>query len=145
MFIVRDSYSGVMQAYPTVTKSAEHAADSLRHFTGRLDGQPTCICKTDCARDWPHHSVLERSMRTYQEICRSLHLQAGFACHHPLWQVTCEYAAISLSRDKWQNAFNKDWKGPDYILGQLRLASHFWWLETRVWVSLPRDLRKVID
>ena len=138
VFIVRDSYSGVMQAYPTVTKSSEHAADSLRHFTGRLADQPNCICKSDCAREllkairslgwlsdaslprrWPHNSVLERSIRTYQEVCRSLHLQAGFACHHPLWQVTCEYAAISLSRDKWHTAFDKEWKGPDYILGQL--------------------------
>ena len=127
-----------MQAYPTVTKSAEQAAESLRHFTGRQDGQPTCICKTDCARELlkaiiePSDglvillfhvvgliSVLERSIRTYQEICRSLHLQPRFPCHHPLWQVTCDYAAISLSRDKWQKAFNKEWKGPSYILGQL--------------------------
>lgn len=54
-----------------------------------------------------------------QPLGRSLHLQAGFACHHPLWQVTCKYAAISLSKDKWQKAFNKEWKGPEYILGQL--------------------------
>ncbi len=138
VFIVRDSFSGVMQAYPTVTKSSEHAANSLRHFTGRLADQPNCICKSDCAKEllkairslgwlsdaslprrWPHNSVLERSIRTYQEVCRSLHLQAGFACHHPLWQVTCEYAAVLLSRDKWQTAFDKEWKGPDYILGQL--------------------------
>ena len=63
--------------------------------------------------------MLERSIRTYQEVCRSLHLQAGFACHPPLWQVTCEYVAISLSRDKWHTAFGKEWKRPDYILGQL--------------------------
>lgn len=43
VFIVRDSYSGVLQAYPTVTKSAEHAAESLRHFTGRLDGGFHCF------------------------------------------------------------------------------------------------------
>ena len=24
-----------------------------------------------------------------------------------------------MSKDKWQTAFNKDWKGPSYILGQL--------------------------
>ena len=138
VFIVRDAFSGVMQAYPTVTKSSEHAATSLRHFTGRLADSPDCICKSDCAREllkairslgwlsdaslprrWPHNSVLERSIRTYQEVCRSLHLQAGFACHPPLWQVTCEYAAISMSRDRWQTAFDKEWKGPDYILGQL--------------------------
>ena len=63
--------------------------------------------------------MLERSIRTYEEVFRSLHLQAGFACHHPLWQITCEYAAIALSRDRWQTAFEKEWKGPDYILGQL--------------------------
>ena len=76
VFIVRDSYSGVMQAYPTVTKSLEHAAASLRHFAGRLADQPDCICKSDCAKEllkairslgwlsdaslprrWPHNSV----------------------------------------------------------------------------------------
>ena len=51
VFIVRDSYSGILQAYPTVTKSSDHAADSLRHFTGRLADQPTCICKSDCAKE----------------------------------------------------------------------------------------------
>ena len=140
-----------------------------------LADSPTCVCKSDCAKEslkavrslgwlsdawlprrWPHNSALERSIRTYQEVCRSLHLQAGFSCHPPLWPITCDYAAISLSRDKWRTGFGKELEGTRLYLRPTCFLSNqisrefqaqsqcFSWivrrLEDRVWFLLSRSL-----
>ncbi len=58
-------------------------------------------------------------IRTFEERCRCLHLQAGFAVYPRLWPVTCRYAAIAISINKWEKAFETDFKGANYALGQL--------------------------
>ena len=99
---------------------------------------PRTICKSDCAKEllkairslgwlsdaslprrWPHNSVLERQIRSFEESCRSMHLQAGFAVFPKLWTLTCQYTAVSMSIGHWSKAFGSEFKGADYILGQL--------------------------
>ena len=99
---------------------------------------PQTICKSDCAKEllkairslgwlsdaslprrWPHNSVLERQIRSFEESCRSMHLQAGFAVFPKLWTLTCQYTAVSMSIEHGSKAFGSEFKGADYILGQL--------------------------
>jgi len=76
---------------------------------------------------FPRNSVLEREMRTFQEIARSLLLQAGFAARPRLWPQAFSYVATAMSaflkdsegRTRWELAFRKEFLGPHYLLGQL--------------------------
>ena len=70
-------------------------------------------------RRWPRNSVLERQIRSFEESCRSMRLQAGFAAFPKLWTLTCQYTAVSMSIEHWSKAFGSEFKGADYILGQL--------------------------
>jgi hypothetical protein len=79
---------------------------------------------------FPHNSVLEREMRTFQEITRSLLLQAGFAARPQLWPQACSYVATAMSaflkdsegRTRWELAFGTEFLGPHYLLGQLNFV-----------------------
>ena len=138
VLIVYDSFSGIVNAYPTRTKSSEFVYQCLRHFVGLRYKNPDTVCRSDAApelvkairelgwlpetalpRRWPHNSKCERQIRAFEESCRCLHLQAGFAVMPGLWPVTCRYAAISMNIDKWEEAFKTDFKGASYALGQL--------------------------
>ena len=61
------------------------------------------------------NSVLERQIRAFEESCRSMHLQAGFAVAPKLWT---QYTVVSMSIEHWSKAFGFEFKGDNYILGQ---------------------------
>ena len=145
VLIVQDRFSKVLQAYPTISREASQLASNLKHFVG-LKSTSYTIVSSDAAgeilkavieNNWlpessvpsrfPHNSVLEREMRTFQEIARSLFLQAGFAARPQLWPQACSYVATAMSaflkdsegRTRWELAFGKEFLGPHYFLGQL--------------------------
>ena len=145
VLIVQDRFSKVLQAYPTVSREAAQLASNLKHFVG-LKSTSYTIVRSDAAgeilkavidNNWlpessvparfPHNSVLEREIRTFQEIARSVFLQAGFAARPQLWPQACGYVATAMSaflkdpegKTRWENAFGKEFLGPQYLLGQL--------------------------
>jgi hypothetical protein len=129
---VQDRFSKVLQAYPTISREASQIASNLKHFVGLKSNFYTyTIVHSDAAGEilraviednwlaessvpsrFPHNSVLEREMRTFQEITRSLFLQAGFAARPQLWPQACSYVATAMS------AFLKD-------IGNLPLEKSF--------------------
>jgi hypothetical protein len=128
VLIVQDRFSKVLQAYPTMSREASQLASNLKHFVG-LKSNSYTIVRSDAAgeilkavieNNWlpeasvparfPH--ILEREMRTFQEIARSLFLQAGFAARPQLWPQACSYVATAMS------AFLKD-------IGNLPLEKSF--------------------
>ena len=125
VLIVYDSFSGIINAYPASSKGSDFVFSCLRHFVGHRFKNPDTVCRSDAApellkairdlgwlpetslpRRWPHNSRCERMIRTFEECCRCLHLQAGFATFPKLWPVTCRYAAIAISINKWEKAFD---------------------------------------
>jgi hypothetical protein len=139
VLIVQDRFSKVLQVYPTISREASQLASNLKHFVGLKPNSYT-IVRSDAAgeilkavieNNWlpessvpsrfPHNSVLEREMRTFQEIARSLFLQAG------LWPQACSHVATAMSaflkdsegKTRWELAFGKEFLGPHYLLGQL--------------------------
>ena len=71
---------------------------------------------------FPHNSVVEREIKTFQEIARSLFLQAGFAARPQLWLQACSYVATATS------AVLKDSEGEmvetdDECVGQVSTSS----------------------
>ena len=138
VLVVYDSFSGIINAYPTSSKGSDFVFSSLRHFVGHRCKNPDRVCRSDAApellkairdlgwlpetslpRRWPHNSRCERAIRTFEECCRCLHLQGGFATFPKLWPVTCRYAAVAISISKWEKAFGTEFKGANYALGQL--------------------------
>ena len=138
VLIVYDSFSGIINAYPTSSKGSDFVFASLRHFVGHRYKNPDTICRSDAApelikairdlgwlpetslpRRWPHNAKCERAIRSFEECCRCLHLQGGFATFPKLWPVTCRYAAVAISISKWEKAFGTEFKGASYALGQL--------------------------
>ena len=143
VLIVQDRFSKVSQAYPTMSREASQLASNLKHFVG-LKSNSYTIVRSDAAgeilkavieNNWlpecsvparfPH--ILEREMRTFQEIARSLFLQAGFAARPQLWPQACSYVAVAMSaflkdsegKTRWELAFGREFRGPHYLLGQL--------------------------
>ena len=138
VLIVHDSFSGIINAYPTSSKGSDFVFSSLRHFVGHRCKNPNTVCRSDAApellkairdlgwlpetslpRRWPHNAKCERAIRSFEECCRCLHLQGGFAAFPKLWPVTCRYAAVAISISKWEKAFGTEFKGANYALGQL--------------------------
>ena len=138
VLIVHDSFSGIINAYPTSSKGSDFVFSSLRHFVGHRCKNPNTVCRSDAApkllkairdlgwlpetslpRRWPHNAKCERAIRSFEECCRCLHLQGGFATFPKLWPVTCRYAAVAISIGKWEKAFGTEFKGANYALGQL--------------------------
>ena len=95
---MRDTYSGAFMAYPHSSKSKDANVQSYKHFTGlRAQKDPSIIVKSDCAPElisaahhigwntdpslkkrFPHNAVLERDIRTFEEIARTVHLASDF-------------------------------------------------------------------
>lgn len=81
-------------------------------FVGLRFKSPETVCRSDAAaelslpRRWPHNAICERMIRTFDECCCCLHLHAGLpiAMMPKLWTVTCRYAAVAISSDKWETA-----------------------------------------
>ena len=138
VLIVSDSFSGLVNAYPATSKGSDFVYSCLRHFVGLTFKNPDTVCRSDAApglvkairdlgwlpetalpRRWPHNSKCERMIQTFEECCRCLPLQAGFAVMPRLWPITCRYAAVAISIDKWENAFGTEFRGANYALGQL--------------------------
>jgi len=143
VLIVQDRFSKVLQAYPTISREASQLASNLKHFVGLKSNSYTIvhsdaageILKAVMENNWlpessvpsrfPHNSVLEREMRTFQEIARSLFLQAGFAARPQLWPQACSYVATAMSaflkdgegKTRWELAFRKEFLGPHDLLG----------------------------
>ena len=133
-----DSFSGIVN-YPATSKGSDFVYSCLRHFVGLRFKNPDTVCRSDAApelvkairglgwlpetalpRRWPHNSKCERMIRTFEECCRRLHLQAGVVAVLPkLWPIICTYAAVAISIDKWEKAFGTEFKGATYALGQL--------------------------
>ena len=137
VLVVYDSFRGIVNAYPATTKSSDFVYSCLKHFVGprfkprrslRSDAAPELIKairelgwlpETSLPRRWPHNAMCESIIPTFEECRRCLHLQAGFAMMPKLWPVTCRYAAVAISIDKWKIAFYTSFRGANYALGQL--------------------------
>ena len=145
VLIVGDVFSKVLQAYPVMSKDASQIAAHLKHFVG-LKSDAFTVVKSDAAAEilravtdngwlpessipgrFPHNSGFEREVRTFQEICRSVFLQAGFSARPQLWPQACQYVATAMSafikpedgETRWKTAFGDEFLGPKYLLGQL--------------------------
>ena len=145
VLIVQDAFSKVLQAYPTMSREASQLAAHLKHFVG-LKADSFTVVKSDAAAEilkavidngwlpepsvpgmFPHNSCLEREVRTFQEICRSVFLQAGLSARPQLWPHACQYVATAMSafimpdggETRWKTAFGDEFTGPKYLLGQL--------------------------
>ena len=157
--LVRDRFSGVCLVYPQMDRSEDSNYTSLKHFAGnRLSGVTSVVFKSDAAeeltaaasrlcwttvpsipRTWPHNSSVERDIRAVKELCRPIHLQAGFG--RKLWTVSVAYAATARScfgacpvlkhergteveetkkrKTRWSVATGEDFSGPKFPLGGL--------------------------
>ena len=145
VLIVQDRFSKVTQAYPTFSRESSQLAAHLKHFVG-LKSSSFTVVRSDAANEilkavfdngwlpefsvpgrFPHNSILEREIRTFQEIARSVFLQAGFAARPQLWPQACGFVATAMSafipnedgQTRWNVAFGSDFLGPQYLLGQL--------------------------
>ena len=114
---------------------------------------------------FPHNSHLEHEIRSFQEVARSLFLQAGFAARLQLWPQACSFVATIMSAKfvdasgttRWKKGLGEEFLGLDYLLGQLTgfceyqttrqvqtqpqcLACRSCWVEIRFWTQIQRCL-----
>jgi hypothetical protein len=131
--------------FSSVSRDAAQVASSFKHFVGSR-GSELKIVKSDAAGEilkavveqgwlseasvpscFPHNSQLEREIRSFQEVARSLFLQAGSAARPQLWPQACSYVATIMSAKlvdasgitRWKKGFGDEFLGPVYLLGQL--------------------------
>ena len=80
------------------------------------------------ANRWPHNSVLERDIRSIQEVTRAVHLQAGFAIRSGLWAHSSVFATFVLNlkhgiagreETRYVAATGEEFPGRRLLLGQL--------------------------
>ena len=158
---IRDVYSGAFSAYPLPTKHTDSSVNCYKHFAGtRAQKDPTVIVKSDCAPElfsaanhigwftdpslenrFPHNAVMERDIRTFEEITRAVHLASGFTMFPELWPVSCKYASAAytltalppilaherdtdaavakLKQTRYSAATGEKFPGPMLALGQL--------------------------
>ena len=151
VLVLRDEFSGFIAAYPAPTRSQDSIVKSVLSFLGpTYFAHPMIMCKTDNApefkaacstlgfvheptlsRRFPHNSVLEREIRTLEEITRAAHLGAGFQVITGLWQHSVQYAATAMNafhpvkdvegatHNRHMRAAGKLFDGRKLILGQL--------------------------
>lgn len=120
-------------------------ASSFKRFVG-LRGNDFTLVKSDAAGEilkavvgqgwlseasvpscFPHNPHLEHEIRSFQEVARSLLLQAAFAARPQLWPQACSDGATIMPAKfvdasgitRWKKGFGDDSFGPDYLLGQL--------------------------
>ena len=151
VLVLRDEYSGYIAAYPCAKRSSDTIVKFMLSFLGpSCHAHPTIMCKSDNApefmsacttlgfvrepslsRRWPHNSVIEREIRTLEEVARAAHLGAGFHLLTDLWQHSVQYAATVINayhpvKDNDGNPHNrhmlasgKEFVGRELLLGQL--------------------------
>ena len=151
VLVVMDEFSGYLAAYPCARRTSDVVVKSILSFLGpSFHEHPTIMRKTDnapefssacttlgfiheptLARRFPHNSVVERLLRTLEEITRAAHLGAGFQMILDLWQHSVQYASTVINayhpiKDKDGNSHNrhelasgKAFEGRQLILGQL--------------------------
>ena len=151
VLVIRDEFSGYINAYPCSKRSSDFVVKSLRAFLGpSYNAHPASMGKTNCvpelqaacnvlgliheptfARRWPHNSVIEREIRTLEELARASHLGAGFHIVNDLWPHSVQYASTVMNayhpiKDADGNQHNyhlfasgKEFEGRQLILGQL--------------------------
>ena len=80
------------------------------------------------ASRWPHNSVLERDIRSIQEVTRAVHFQAGFAIRPGLWAHSAVFATFVLNLEhnlaareetRYVAATGAEFLGRRLLLGQL--------------------------
>lgn len=145
--VVRDEYSGWIRAYPISKRDTPTVVKNLLSFLGPSYNQPHIMIKSDQASEtrlaaqqlgfvfegtlekrFPHNSVLERDIRTLEEITRAIHLQAGFDTIVGLWPHSVAFAATMLNakhaiagREETRHklAVGTEFEGRLLLLGQL--------------------------
>ena len=145
--VVRDEYSGWIRAYAITKRDTPTVVRNLLSFLGPAYNKPCIMVKSDQAKEvrlatsqlgfvfegtlenrHPHNSVLERDIRTLEEVTRACHLQAGFDTIEGLWQHSVEFAATMISakhvasgREQTRHmlAVGKEFEGRLLLLGQL--------------------------
>ena len=148
--VVRGEFSGWIRAYPLNKRDTSSVVGNILSFLGPSYDQPSIMVKSDQAVEvraackqlgchfedfegtlenrFPHNSVLERDIRTVQEIVRACHLQAGFDIVAGLWVHSVDYAATTLTafqcvsgkdQTRHQLATGKEFSGRKLLLGQL--------------------------
>ena len=145
--IIRDEHSGWIRAYPITKRDTSAVVRNLLNFLGPSYNQPCIMIKSDQAREtrlaaqqlgfvfegtlenrFPHNSVLERDVRTLEEVTRACHLQAGFDVIPGLWQHSVDYAAtiinakhVASGREETRHklAVGEEFTGRQLLLGQL--------------------------
>ena len=90
--------------------------------------QMSWVPEPTLANRWPHNSVLERDIRSIQEITRAVHLQAGFAIRPGLWSHSAVFGTFVLNlkhsiagqeTTRYIAATGKEFPGRKLLLGQL--------------------------
>ena len=148
VLVIRDEFSGFIRACPCGSKSSEIVNKHLLAFLGpSYHEKPSIMVKSDQAKEFlascnqlgfqheptlehrfPHNAVLEREIRTVEEITRALHLQSGFHMYQDLWPLSVSHAALMVScfhnkpdaeESRYKLACGHDWKTRDLLLGQL--------------------------
>ena len=78
------------------------------------------VSEPTLANRWPHNSVLERDIRTLQEVARAVHLQSGFQIRPGLWPHSCVYAKLKdAEHTRYVAAVGSEFPGRRLLLGQL--------------------------
>ena len=148
LLVIRDENSGFVRCFPLVKRTTENVVRALLQFTGKhADSRLVIMFKSDNARElesacqqmlwvseptlanrWPHNSVLERDIRSIQEITRAVHLQAGFSIRPGLWVHSAVFATFVLNlkhsiadrkESRYIAATGEDFPGRTLLLGQL--------------------------
>ena len=148
LLVIRDEFSGFVRSFPLVRRTTENVVRALLQFAGKhAESKPVIMFKSDNARElesacqqmawvpeptlanrWPHNSVLERDIRSIQEITRAVHLQAGFAIRPGLWVHSAVFATFVLNlnhsiadrkESRYIAATGGEFPGRMLLLGQL--------------------------
>ena len=146
--VIRDECSGWIRAYPITKRDTQTVVRNILNFLGPAYHQPCILVKSDQAREirsassqlgrvfegtfenrHPHNSsVLERDIRTLEEVTRACRLQAGFDTIQGLWQHSVDFAAFIISakhtaagheQTRHKLATGVEFEGRLLLLGQL--------------------------
>ena len=148
LLVVRDEFSGFLRSFPLTRRTTDNVVRCLLQFIGKhAEAKPTIMFKSDNAKEldaacqqmswvpeptlanrWPHNSVLERDIRSIQEITRAVHLQAGFAIRPGLWSHSAVFGTFVLNlkhsiagqeTTRYIAATGTEFPGRKLLLGQL--------------------------
>ena len=117
LLVVQDEFSGFLRSFPLTRRTTDNVVRCLLQFIGKhAEAKPTIMFKSDNAKEldaacqqmswvpeptlanrWPRNSVLERDIRSIQEITRAVHLQAGFAIRPGLWSHSAVFGTFVLN------------------------------------------------